>query len=219
MDHNRENFTFVGYDIRKKWKYVDKEIKVSLQHELKREISFCYSVDVYIRERHESIMENDWDKIGKSKSWEGMYYYYKDILELYNQIDEKIRSQYEIIGYAVENNKLDIAPQGIKKEDNFAEGGYFSYAKKKHLTISEKFCPIGFDVITMMYEWISAITNCGLFKRKEGKKFLEKLNLYNLFDFYADALHFQNFSDENIPEHSPFVVWQIYQLRSNQGHK
>lgn len=213
MVYNPEDFTVVGYDIRKKWKYVDKEIRVSLENEFRRKFDNCYTIDTYLRERHESIIESEWDKIESLKSLEGLYYYYKDILELYNQFDERTKTQYEIIGYSVENERIDVIPREIEKENSSAKEGYFDYVKKRQLIISEEFCPIGFDVVTSMYMWISAITNCGLFNKKEGREFLEKLNSYNLFGSYEEAIDFRNFSDENIPEHAPFVVWQIYRSK------
>ena len=190
-DKIQDEFLFLGYDIRNVLgtpidKCASKSNKV-------------YSIDLTICERTELLTDFDYDAVGKEKSLHGVALSYEYALSVYQRLPQQEKSSFEILGLAIDKDSIkslgtqeDVCDKGTDIRWNAKENNLDFFA--------------GFDVATIGYEWISALTNCGLNIEFD-------LNDYYLLSDYKDALQLKAFAEEQIKEHAPFGVWGIWGVK------
>ncbi len=193
------NFTFVGYELKKKFSIPVEDFKVP---------STCVTMDTSLSKRHPQASELKWEEINGILNATYLRIYLEDLEKVYSGLSEEDKNNYCIFGYSVETENMNFIVQDMKDGDIVQSVPKFAYAEKGKINISKSFKLLGYEVIDASIEWLSAQTNCS-YRLNEIERF-GLLNEYNLFTEYQNAKLFRDFADIDASEHSPFSVWQIW---------
>jgi hypothetical protein len=128
---------------------------------------------------------------------------------IYGRLSANERLEFGLFGYAVELDRIFRHRSHVRLPVSKQPGSFLSYA----YAIRAPYEPIGefkgFDIADSDGE-LSGLANCGI-PWVEAEQ-CGQLNSSNLFSSYSEALCFRGLADRTVEEHSPFVVWAIFEI-------
>lgn len=174
----------------------------------------CVTMDSSLCELHPKAADRAWEMVNGETNSTTLRFNLGLLDQIYRSLsfDEQLR--YCIYGYSVEAERgplLETNEVDLKGETTRVP--LFAYAKMSTVEISTGFILLGYDVVDVSCEWLSAVSNCG--QSCEESETFGPLNRFNLYESEANARAFRCYADESIPEHAPFSVWQVWAQRAS----